>query len=316
MHACNAPADAKEMMTAIHDDRRSPADFAAESRPLFREVPVETPAVKLNLAVGPDHGPILVCIHGIGRSWRDFLQMLPPLVPWWKVLCPDLRGHGKSGRVPQQYLVQDYLSDIGALLSQIGRPVVLVGHSLGALLSLAAAAHWPHSVRAVVAEDPPSRKFLARLFDTSYAPIFEAMQRLAGTSLDTAAVTRELGEVVVSRPEGGTPVRLADTRDGASLRFSARCLRDVDRDVYAPVLARRWMEGIDFHALLSQINCPVLLLRGNEKQGGMLPRLDAEAIFEQLPDGTLVDFPNVGHQIHWMDCSNMVRVMMNFLESV
>jgi hypothetical protein len=48
----------------------------------------------------------------------------------------------------------------------------------------------------------------------------------------------------------------------------------------------------------------------------MLPRPDAEAILEHLPDGTLVDFPNVGHQIHWMDCSNMVRVMMNFLESV
>jgi len=303
-------------MTAIHDDRHSLVKFAAESRPLFHEVLVETPAVKLNLAVGPDHGPILVCIHGIGRSWRDFLQMLPPLVPWWKVLCPDLRGHGKSGRVSQHYLVHDYLSDIGVLLAQIDRPVVLVGHSLGALLSLAAAAKWPDLVRAVIAEDPPSRNFLARIFDTSYAPIFEAMQRLAGTSLEVAAVARELGEVVVARPAGGMPVRLADTRDGASLRFSARCLRDVDRDVYAPVLARRLMEGIDFHALLAQISCPVLLLRGNEKQGGMLPRSDAEAILEQLPDGTLVDFPDVGHQIHWMDCSNMVRVMMNFLESV
>jgi pimeloyl-ACP methyl ester carboxylesterase len=309
-------ADAKEMIITTHNDCRMPFDFAAESRPLFREVPVETPAVKLNLAVGPDHGPILVCIHGIGRSWRDFLQMLPPLVPWWKVLCPDLRGHGKSGRVPQRYFVHDYLSDIGALLAQIGRPVVLVGHSLGALLSLAAAAQWPHSVQAVVAEDPPSRKFLAHLFETSYAPIFEAMQRLAGTAQDVAAVARELGEVVVARPAGGIPVRLADTRDGASLRFSARCLRDVDRDVYVPVLARRLMEGIDFHSLLAHVSCPVLLLRGNETQGGMLPRPDAEAILEQLPDGTLVDFPNVGHQIHWMDCSNMVRVMMNFLESV
>src|SRR6516164_5742795 len=133
MHACMQRSGyAKEKMTAIHDDCRSPVDFVSGSRPLFREVPVATPAVKLNLAIGPDHGPILVCIHGIGRSWRDFLQMLPPLVPWWKVLCPDLRGHGKSGRVPQQYVVHDYLSDIGALLEQIGRPVVLVGHSLGA----------------------------------------------------------------------------------------------------------------------------------------------------------------------------------------
>jgi pimeloyl-ACP methyl ester carboxylesterase len=292
-------------------------DFAANGmQTAFREIAVETGAAQLNLAVGPDNGPLLVCIHGVGRSWRDFLQMLPGLVPWWKVLCPDLRGHGKSGRVPQRYLVHDYLEDIGSLLQHIGRPVILLGHSLGALLSLSAAARWPESVRAVVAEDPPSERFLSRIFDTTYAPVFQAMQRLAGTALSPAAVARELGEVVVSRGEGGAPVRLADIRDAASLRFSARCLRDVDRDVYAPVLARRWMEGLDFHELLPQVACPVLLLRGDEKQGGMLPRADAEAILERLPDGTLVEFPQVGHQIHWLDCANMVRVTLNFLESV
>ncbi|MGE5195563.1 MAG: alpha/beta fold hydrolase [Deltaproteobacteria bacterium] len=301
----------------IPDDTRQPHNLIAEgTRPLFREMTVETGAARLNVAVGPDNGPLLVCIHGVGRSWRDFLQMLPGLVPWWNVLCPDLRGHGKSARVPERYLVDDYLGDIGSLLEHLGRPVILLGHSLGALLSLAAAARWPQRVRAVVAEDPPSEKFLARIFDTTYAPVFQAMQRLAGTALDAAAVARELGEVVVSREAGGAPVRLADIRDAASLRFSARCLRDVDRDVYKPVLARRWMDGLDFHGLLPRVVCPVLLLRGDETRGGMLPRADADAILDRLPDGMLVEFPGVGHQIHWLDCGNMVRVTLNFLESV
>jgi pimeloyl-ACP methyl ester carboxylesterase len=277
---------------------------------------VDAGAVRLNVACGPDNGPLLVCLHGVGRSWRDFLLLLPGLVPWWHVLCPDLRGHGKSGRVPQQYHVPHYLDDIGSLLAHVGRPAVLLGHSLGALLSLSAAARWPRLVRAVVAEDPPSQKFLSQIFDTTYAPVFQAMQRLAGTALDAAAVARELGEVVVSRGAEGAPVRLADIRDAASLRFSARCLRDVDRDVYAPVLARRWMEGLDFHGLLPQIDCPVLLLRGDEKQGGMLPRADADAMLERVRDGTLVEFPGTGHQIHWLDCANMVRVTLTFLESL
>lgn len=289
---------------------------AGERHPLFREVQIETGSVRLNLAVGPDNGPPLVCIHGVGRSWRDYVPMLPTLMPYWNVLCPDLRGHGKSGRAPGKYLVRDYLGDIGSLLTQIGRPVVLFGHSLGALLSLAAAAEWPQQVRAVVAEDPPSESYLADIFHTTYAPLFKAMQRLAGSTQTTAVVAQELGNVVISIAEGKTPVRLADVRDGASLRFSARCLRDLDREVYTPILALGWLDGLAFPALLSRVTCPVLLLRGDESQGGMLPRTDADAMLNRLTDGTLVEFPKIGHQIHWLDGGNVLRVTTAFLESI
>jgi pimeloyl-ACP methyl ester carboxylesterase len=282
----------------------------------FRELRVDVGQVWINLAVGPGNGPPLICIHGVGRLWRDFAPMLPGLSPFWKVLCPDLRGHGKSGRAEGRYLVRDYLGDVGALLGQIGRPVILFGHSLGALLSLAAAAEWPEKVRAVVAEDPPSESYLARIFETTYAPLFQTMQRLAGTSQSMAAVARELGNVVLATADGKGPVRLADVRDGASLRFSARCLRDLDRHVYTPVLARVWLQGLDFPELLSRIVCPVLLLRGDETQGGMLRRVDADAMMERLVDGTLVEFPKIGHQIHWLDCGNVLRVTSAFLESV
>jgi len=286
---------------------------------LIQEVSVATgDGVSINLAVGPERGSLLFCTHGLGRGWRDFVMLLPSLLPYWKICCPDLRGHGQSARVPGRYQVRDYLEDIGALLAHIGRPAVLYGHSLGALVSLYAAARWPQLVRAVIAEDPPSEGFLAGITETAYAPMFEAMRRLApmSRSRDVAELVRELGEVVVAHDSAGRPIRLAETRDGASLRFSARCLRDLDGEIYDPVLACRWMEGLDAGELLSSIACPVLLLRGDESRGGMLPRDDAQAMLTQIRDGTLVDFPGVGHLIHWMDCQNMLRVMMNFLESV
>ena len=309
MHACNRADD--------HRGLRGNARYSIpviqcfevdDPSSLFREMVVGSGEVRLNVAVGPSHGPPLVCIHGVGRSWQDFMPVLPGLVPYWKVLCPDLRGHGHSGRAAGRYLVRDYLGDVGSLLSHVGRPVILFGHSLGALLSLAAAAEWPQKVRAVVAEDPPSENYLARIFDTTYAPIFKVMQRLAGTSQGVAAMARELGNVIVSTGEGKPPVRLADVRDGASLRFSARCLRDLDGEVYAPIFARCWTEGLDFLALLRRVTCPVLLLRGDETRGGMLPRADADAILERLADGTMIEFPGIGHQIHWLDCANLLRV--------
>jgi pimeloyl-ACP methyl ester carboxylesterase len=316
MYANRSSKSIEDSLVTPDTSRRLFTNVAGDTPSPFQEMAVDTGPVRLNLAVGPNSGPPLVCIHGVGRSWRDFVPMLPGLIPYWQVLCPDLRGHGKSGRTGGRYLVRDYLSDVGSLLAQIGRPVILFGHSLGALLSLAAAAEWPQQVRAVVAEDPPSEDYLARIFDTSYTPLFETMQQLAGTSQSTAAVARALGNIVVSIAEGTAPVRLADVRDGASLRFSARCLRDLDRDVYTPVLARGWLDGLDFPALLSRVTCPVLLLRGDETQGGMLPRADADTMLERLVDGTLVEFSAIGHQIHWLDCGNVLRVTMAFLESV
>jgi len=315
MHAIE-DLDPGGLVATFSNPAQSAGFSAGERHALFREVQIETGAVRLNLAVGPDNGPPLVCLHGVGRSWRDYIPMLPDLIPYWNVLCPDLRGHGKSGRASGKYLVRDYLGDIGSLLTQLDRPVVLFGHSLGALLSLAAAAEWPQRVRAVVAEDPPSESYLADIFDTTYAPLFKAMQWLAGSTQSTAVVAEELGNVVISIAEGKVPVRLADVRDGASLRFSARCLRDVDRDVYTPILSLGWLDGLAFPPLLSRVTCPVLLLRGDESQGGMLPRADAEAMLNQLVDGTLVEFPKIGHQIHWLDGGNVLRVTTAFLESI
>ncbi len=290
-----------------------------QSRPVFRETAVAAAdGVILNLGVGPDHGPPLVCIHGLGRCWRDYMTLFPALLPYWKLHGVDLRGHGKSSRVTGRYLIRDYLEDMGSLLEHVGQPVVLFGHSLGAILALAAAARWPEQVKAVVAEDPPSEGFLERILETPYAPMFEAMQRLAGSaeSHDVRGAACALGDVIVARDEAGRPIRLAETRDGASLRMSARFARDLDPGIYEPVLARRWCEGLDLPGLLPRIACPVLLLRGDEARGGMLPRADAETMLAQIPDATLVDFPGVGHQIHAMDCANLVRVTVSFLESL
>src|SRR5260370_14101833 len=81
--------------------------------------------------------------------------MMPHLTPNWHVYAFDLRGNGKTGRVADRYQVPDYAQDIVAFLQQLGEPAVLMGHSLGALTALAAAAERPAGARAVVLLDPP-----------------------------------------------------------------------------------------------------------------------------------------------------------------
>lgn len=269
----------------------------------------------LNYATSGEAGPPLLLLHGVIRRWQDWVPLLPGLSCRWRTFALDFRGHGKSGRVSEQYLVRDYLQDVLAMLDHIGsEPVVLFGHSLGSLVALGAAALVPHKVRAIILEDPPSARFLAQLKQSSYHAQFVAMQALAGLSLSVAELTRRLVDVQLPTPKG--IVRLGDLRDATSLRFTARCLQLVDPRVLAPIVESRWLEDVPLDEWAAQAACPVLLLRGNESLGGMLPKSDAESWFRQTRDLTQIDLSNVGHLIHGMDVQTTLRLVMNFLESL
>ncbi len=103
--------------------------------------------------------PVAVLLHGLteaGTAWPD-------LVEHWgdafRILAPDLRGHGDSPRFTPDQLPRTsevMLSDVVALLDRQPEPVVLLGHSLGGNLALHAALARPDRVRALVLEDPAS----------------------------------------------------------------------------------------------------------------------------------------------------------------
>src|SRR5258708_4217712 len=89
----------------------------------------------LNGASGPSAGPPLVFLHGVTRCWQDFLTLMPALSGRWTCHAVDFRGHGRSDR-SSSYLVADHLRDLLAFLRmQMSEPVVLYGHSLGALVA-------------------------------------------------------------------------------------------------------------------------------------------------------------------------------------
>src|SRR5262245_3194828 len=186
--------------------------------------------VELNLAVGPASGPPLLLLHGVTRRWQDFVPLLPGLMTRWQVYALDFRGHGLSGRCPGRYLTADHARDTAALLHDLHEPAVLYGHSLGALAAVAVAAAAPASVRAIILEDLPGPRLLARLSETPFHALFSGIREVARRGGPVEAMARDLAELPI--PTGaGPPVRLGDLRDGTALRFTARCLRELDPEL-------------------------------------------------------------------------------------
>ncbi|MBT0963633.1 alpha/beta fold hydrolase [Denitromonas iodatirespirans] len=95
--------------------------------------------------------PTLVFVHGAGHDhsvWnmpaRHFAHH------GFNVLAPDLPGHGRSGGTPLTSIeaLADWLMDW--LASSVDGPVILVGHSMGSLIALRAAATYPDRVARLV----------------------------------------------------------------------------------------------------------------------------------------------------------------------
>ncbi len=282
---------------------------------MFTETIVPSDGPQLNLATGPRNGPPLWLFHGLIRRWQDFGPVLPDLTARWTVRAVDQRGHGLSDRAAS-YLVPDYVGDAVTLLSGEAGPVVLVGHSLGALVALGAAAHLPAHVRAVVMLDPPGPGFLARVGETAYGPTWAGMRALAGHPRPVAEVARDLAAVRVPGPAPGETVRLGDLRDAASLRFVARCVRDLDPAALTPALDGSWLGGFDPVAEAARVRCPVLLVVSDPSCGGMFPPADADPLAAAFEDVTRVNLPGVGHLPHTQDPTTTLRLMHAFLDSL
>ncbi|MFM8891867.1 MAG: alpha/beta fold hydrolase [Planctomycetia bacterium] len=243
-------------------------------------------------------GPPLVLLHGVTRCRDDWQGMVPALSHDWRVIAVDHRGHGDSGRA-EGYLVTDYVADMVRLLSgTIAEPVVLVGHSLGAMVAAAVAAAVPDLVRGAVLEDPPFHGMGTRIAGTAWQAQFAGMRAAAlrGGSVDELAAA--LAAIELPTPGGGT-TRLGALRDPAALAWSARCLARLDPEVLAPLVAGRWLDGYDPVGVASRIRCPVVLLHADPRAGGALADDEAAAFAAAAADCRVERFPGCGHLIHW-----------------
>lgn len=284
---------------------------------MYREEFFLNGPVKLNVARGPQNGPPLLLLHGVTRRWQSFVPILPALAPRWTISALDFRGHGQSDRADEdQYFVPNYIDDAAALVkAQAAEPVVIYGHSLGSMVAAGVAARLPDRVRAVILEDPPFTTMGGRIRETSLHSWFGALAQFCGSKQSVAEIVRELSEVRTVAP-GAPPVRVGDVRDPASLRFTARSLKDLDPRVLEPIVSTRWLEGYNYAEVLPEVRCPVLLLQADPAAGGMLIDDEASRASQMIADCTRIRFPGTGHLIHWLDTETLLRMVLSFLESL
>lgn len=170
--------------------------------------------MRLHLHEWGDVGsPPLVCLHGVSAHGRRFRKLAEErLARHFRVLAPDLRGHGRSDYDPP-WDIGTHLGDLFETLSAAGvKQAAWIGHSFGGRLVLELAARTPEQLSSAVLLDPaiqilPHVGFdfaQEAALDHSFASVDEAIEaRLAsGAPTPREFLEEEAGEHLVPSPDG------------------------------------------------------------------------------------------------------------------
>jgi pimeloyl-ACP methyl ester carboxylesterase len=95
-------------------------------------------------------GEPVVLLHGLGSSGRDWEDQIPALASRYRVIAPDLRGHGDSEKLTHSTIAA-MAEDVAQLLAALGTgPVHVVGISMGGMIAFQLALDAPDLVNSLV----------------------------------------------------------------------------------------------------------------------------------------------------------------------
>ena len=251
---------------------------------------------------GPAEAPLLLAVHGLGGAAWNWLALAPLLSQQVRVMALDLAGHGlppASGRSTtvgaNRRLVDRFIEEVA------GKPVVLVGNSMGGMISVLEAAASPERVRGVVLVDPalprpPFSRIDARVamqFAVMAVPLIgEAAYARRRNRLDVADQIRrglKMCTVDLSR----VPDEVIDA--GVAV-FNQRNGRDFPpSDVMAAgrSVVQRVTQAPKLQRAMASIEAPVLVLHGARDR--LVPVRAARQAAKTFPHWRLEVAENVGH---------------------
>jgi pimeloyl-ACP methyl ester carboxylesterase len=266
---------------------------------MYIEKTFDTGTIKINYAEGPSNGAPFVLLHGATARWQELTHLLNGLENAWHVYACDMRGHGKSGW-GDSYAVTAIATDISEFITRkAGEPVILLGHSAGAIASLATAAQIPERIRSLIVLDPPLllREQGADFKNTNqyFLRVYELLTH--------------------QRPADVIYSELYPNIDEAGRRYFEETYSNLDPKYVKTLLDGGSLDGVNLQTILEKITCPTLLLYGETERGGLVREQDVEFFKTHISDGTAIQIKNTGHLLHMDQPAKTLELIGQWLEN-
>lgn len=236
-------------------------------------------------------GRDIVLVHGWGLHGGVWRELAGRLAASFRVLLPDLPGHGRSPAANGDFTLADVVAE---LQGHMTAPAVWVGWSLGALVALTAARHFPQRVSRLVLIGATPKFVQAPDWPCAMPP-----QTLAQFARDLEGDYRATLVRFLSLQMGSGDVQgCTSAASAGSARAAVRHLRAMLMEHGEPEPAAlrsglQWLANTDLRADLPAITAPALVLHGQHDR--LVPPAAAEFLARQLPAARLALIPSAGH---------------------
>lgn len=236
-------------------------------------------------------GPVLLLLHGTGaatHSWRD---MLHPLAQHFRVIAPDLPGHGYTkGRPPNGLTMPGIARAMAGLLGELqADPVLIVGHSAGAAIAIRMAIDGlvrPGGIVGIAPALLPFAGVAQHLFPTMAKLLF--VNPLAPHIFATVARGPGAVERFLARSTGSTI-------DAAGIAAYARLFGTSTHCAGAIGMMADW-DLVPLKRDLPKLTVPMLVLHG--ERDAAIPVSGALDSVALIPGCELEVLSDLGHLVH------------------
>jgi non-heme chloroperoxidase len=241
----------------------------------------------------PDGMPVIF-LHGFTDSWHSFEYVLDKFPANLHAIAISQRGHGNSSKTATTNDTKYFAADVAAFIREknLGS-CIIVGHSLGGLITQRFALDYPELTRAIViVGSEPS------FVDNSGIPEFISELKKLSDPIDPK-FAEAFQWSSVAKPVDSAVMKMYI---GESLKVPAQIWSSVGDLLMAT----------DFTLELRKIKVPALILWGD--LDGICNLKGQQQLTEGITNSRLVVYKGTGHSIHWEDRDRFVKDVASFVE--
>jgi pimeloyl-ACP methyl ester carboxylesterase len=249
--------------------------------------------------------PPLVLVHGFSDNGLCWTPTARDLEAEYDVIMPDMRGHGLSQRVQLGEKV-DMAADLAGLIRtlELTRPIV-VGHSMGAMITYQIGVRFPELASALVLEDPPWWLSPPHQPLPSSQPNENPIAKWV-KSLSNQTLEELLAQYRKEHPNW--PEEL--------LRPMCEAKKQLDPTIVDIMTDRMHSQEVNWLTTIHHVTHPMLLFAANPELGGIVTPDVVAKVRELNPKVRIVSIPDVGHLIRFDKYTAFMDALRSFLKQV
>lgn len=235
-------------------------------------------------------GPSLMLIHGVGLNADSWGPMLPYLEKYFSITAIDLPGHGKSPSITANSL-SDYAQKIADILPN---NCFIVGHSLGALLTLELALTAPDKIAAI-------------------APLNAVYRRTEDAQRAVQKRAKALNHMKNSDPSQTLERWFGAKPEDTNKEMSKRCerwLNQVDPMAYKQAYTIFAHANSPSENALARIACPALFITG-EDEPNSTPAM-SQNLAKHVAHGQALIVPDAKHMMPMTHAGIVANALIKF----